>query len=380
MSKLIKVVGFLLGAICFVAFAHRQPEPEKFENIADQLKCSAYSAGEGEFNKLAYGVTDENIELITSWLKKNGTYLHSTDSAHEGETCAAFSALVLGGEMSYCALSFPDVRDQVIKRINDDCRYKDYEKCTEKVERPYDNLDEYYDNYDIIREPKENKEDLKISPELYGILSKIAENMSKHSDEKNLDLTIEFCHDDSASKWPLYWHRDWWADTPSNPDFIGFAVLHTTPPPEMFDRQYAKILLGLIPKEQEDLYYGSQGGIRDRSPSYETESSFVRYCGWGMGYTKVSAKSRVEPLIELNGFTGSGYIVDQSMVRKDNTMIVHSRQERKYSAVRLSMVVRCSIIKDAKHLMRRHLVCMRLKWAGNRNTCVAVPISGLPKN
>ncbi|MDP0590052.1 MAG: hypothetical protein QS748_13035 [Candidatus Endonucleobacter bathymodioli] len=72
MSKLIKVICFLFGAICFIHSSYGQGDPETFKDIGEQLRMTACSAGENKFNDLAFGLNDKSITLIKKYMKKKG--------------------------------------------------------------------------------------------------------------------------------------------------------------------------------------------------------------------------------------------------------------------------------------------------------------------
>ncbi|MDP0589969.1 MAG: hypothetical protein QS748_12615 [Candidatus Endonucleobacter bathymodioli] len=349
MNGLIKVVGFLFAVICFGTFSYGCSDPETFEDIGEQLKKYAYSAGEKTFNELAYGVTDEFITEIKDWLKKNGSSKKIPMSVHENEVDIEFIAFVCNGEMSYLALLIGSGEYQVMKRVNEICRCSLCDDFSVKCERVNSDVEKMHDSYYVVTKSQESKIGLKCSLNIYKIINKIAENISKHTGKKDIKIAIGFFYDVSECKWALNWHRDWWEDSMCNPDFLAFAVLDMNLPTKRFIRPHAQIALGLIDKHHEDLY----GGTRKEMtilPSYEAVYEFVRNIGSEVVSLQVA--SCVQPLKELNNFTGSGYIVDQSMVRYDGKKIVHCRQERKYVAERLTMIARCFSACDANALKK----------------------------
>ncbi|MDP0589967.1 MAG: hypothetical protein QS748_12605 [Candidatus Endonucleobacter bathymodioli] len=349
MNRLIKIVCFLCVTICFGPLSYGKGDPEIFEDINEQLGRIAYSAGERTFNKLAFGVDDDNVTSIKSWMKENGRWQKDEVDSHCNEISADFIVFVCDGEMRYLELLLLSGEHKFIKRVNKKCKDNIHDYGSAACERMDSDLGKTHDY--IMTASLQDKIGVKCSTEIYEIINKIAGNMSKHTGKKYMKIKLYFHQDCSDHKVALNWHRDWWDGRRRNPDFLAFAVLDMILPTERLVSSHAKIALGLIDENHEYLYTASRGGLT-MSPSYEPEYRFRQKTDSELRSIRIKTKSCVQPLKELSNFTGSGYIVDQTMVIHDGKKIVHSRQKREYDSERLSMIIRCVIACDESDMHR----------------------------
>ncbi|MDP0589945.1 MAG: hypothetical protein QS748_12495 [Candidatus Endonucleobacter bathymodioli] len=378
MNRLIEIIYFFFGAIFFCPFSDGQGDPEKFEDIAGQLRTTACSAGEKTFNDLAFGVNDKCIPLIKDWIKTKGTYEKVKTDAHVDELFFDCAAFIYDGEMRCLELLNCYDKNQVIKRVNEKDREYIPKFYDVRCDRIGSDLGKTHESYDIMTTYQKNKEMLQCAPEVYEIIKKIAENMSKHVGKKYMKIKLFFYYDFSNYGGALNWHRDCWAGSVRNPDFLAFAVLDMTLPAEKVVSSHAqKIALGLINQYYEDVYAATRGDL-GTSPSYEPMDECFEKTVSGRGYMKRSMNNCVKPLRELNNFTGSGYIVDQSMVRRDGKKVVHCRWERDYKADRFSVVMRCYSACSGIE-MNRNFGYQKIRSSSGNNTYIAVKRSAVPR-
>jgi len=381
-NKLIKTIVFLFGMICFIHFSYGHDEPETAEQVGSQLKSQAYSAGEKNFNRIAFGITEESVEAIKSLMEKNGIGVNSpTDKGHADEVVVGVTVFVCNGEMIYCSVAPHEDHNTVIKRINKDCikgisNYYDYSL----VERVLGNesLKKSHDRYNIMTMSQEDQKGLEIAPEIYEIISKIVGNIKQYATSEYMSMSFAFYYDDSEFKVGLDWHRDWWVRDGRNPNILAFAVLDVTLPAENNVRNHAQIKLGLIDKKYQNQYL-PKGLVLERfSPDYEHRLvSMGNNVGCIRGIQRLGVYSLednncVRRLIELDNYTGSGYIVDQSMVINTNEILVHSRDCRKYRAKRLTMIIRCSSFEHENEL-KEDSSYKKTKIIGDMEKYIAIP-------
>ncbi|MDP0590051.1 MAG: hypothetical protein QS748_13030 [Candidatus Endonucleobacter bathymodioli] len=286
-----------------------------------------------------------------------------------------FNAFVVDGEMSYLVVPFPFGEQQVIKRVNENCMGSIHDERNITCSMGNDDLYTTHDSYYIMTTSKQNKVSLYCPPEFYGIFNTIAKNMSKHTGKKYMKIQIGLYHDISKHKMALNWHRDWWEHMTNNPDFLAFAVLDMTLPNDNIVSSHAQIALGFIDEDHAYLYTATRSGVTN-SPSYKPEHEFVFNLS-SMLKCRFQVVRNVQPLKELNNFTGSGYIVDQSMKRDDCKKIVHCRQVRPYEAERLTMIVRCFSAYDENE-MNNDSEYKKVKNIGDENTYIAVMRNAAP--
>ncbi|MDP0588061.1 MAG: hypothetical protein QS748_02180 [Candidatus Endonucleobacter bathymodioli] len=382
MPALKNIIILLSSYIHFIPFSYGQGSPTTFDEIGNQLQISAHSAGEGRFNYLAFGVTEERVTIIKDWIKENGVRQKDKICLHENETAIGLTIFVCNGEMTYCRVggcrrATPNL-PQVIKKVDEDHRKEFLSYNYQKVKRISDSSSSKnsHGRYDIM-EPHLKKYGLEMSPEGYEIITKIAENMSKHTNKKYMKIWLTLYNDDSESNGAINWHRDCLNSSEKNPAFLAFAVLDVTRPNDISAVPHSKIRLGLILEKYETRYDRSQTLMMlTKSPDYHP-MAYVSPIPWANKYYLYTGPEDncVKPLIELNNCTGSGYIVDQSMTRTDNTKIVHSRDARPYNVIRLSMILRCFCSDDENEMMKDPEY-KEIKDTWDKNRYISVPSSG----
>ncbi|MDP0589870.1 MAG: hypothetical protein QS748_12080 [Candidatus Endonucleobacter bathymodioli] len=375
MIKSIRAIVFLFGMIYFIPFSCGQGDPKTVEEVGVQLKSSAYSAGKDKFNSLAFGIIDDDIKVIKASMKENGKDATVEDSGHIGEVFIDCTVYVYDGEMTYCSVVPSDDYHTVIKRIDIGYvkdNYLDLNFSQAKRTFGSDISKKTDDRYDIMIMSQRYDKGVKTSPEFYELISKIVGNITRHTNSKYMVMWLSFYYDDSEFKCGIDWHRDWWDNDNQNPNILAFAVLDVTLPTAKKVSDYAKIKLGLINIDYQNLYGPNKIVLeKTRSPCYGSRYNFrMNYFeGETTGYCD---NTGVRRLIELDNYTGSGYIVDQSMVINTDAKIVHSRDYRGYQAGRLSMVLRGFSFGNEKE-MKEDAAYNMTKCLGDRETYIAIP-------
>ncbi|MDP0588065.1 MAG: hypothetical protein QS748_02200 [Candidatus Endonucleobacter bathymodioli] len=267
----------------------------------------------------------------------------------------------------------------VIKRMNKENIKELPHNSYVQVERISVNngLQGSHGRYDI-RKASEADNDTGIYPEFYEIITTITENMVKHTHKKYMEISFLFYKDDSMERHAINWHRDCWMDSGRNPELLAFAVLDVTMPVMQTGRLIAKMGLGSIDKKYVAFYNADRPGLR-WSPDYNPMVCMI--LGDNVKVRPLLDYDRrvhhddnyVKPLIELKSCTGAGYIVDQSSAI-DGRIIVHSREQRLYHTVRLTMVARCTCSNDENEMIENSIY-KQIKDIGDKNTYIAVPCS-----